>query len=191
MPVCLDPSLDILPVNIPVLIPFSSHLHLVAEAHQNMHHQPENTSPFTGETDGDVTGAVHFPVSIPLSRHLQVAVEPTMNHLKKAVIRPFRSFNFPVRGHPVHYSFITQIDGLIFAIFRLLLERDVCATSPGSSYCKFFGPSWSPASSFCGLSYHTLHLWQTWWMQQKLREDMASLFCPHLLKDRLVLYTHD
>ena len=48
-------------------------------------------------------------------------------------------------------SLVVQIDGLLFATFRERLERDVCALSPQDSFCPFWGPSLSPASSFCGL----------------------------------------
>jgi hypothetical protein len=43
------------------------------------------------------------------------------------------------------------MDGLLHAIFRLRLERDVCCPSERHSYCPFFGPSISPLSTFCGL----------------------------------------
>ena len=48
-------------------------------------------------------------------------------------------------------SLLVQIDGLLFATFRERLERDVCASSSQDSFCPFWGPSFSPASSFCGL----------------------------------------
>ena len=48
-------------------------------------------------------------------------------------------------------SILVQMDGLLFATFRVRLERDVCASSSRDSFCPFWGPSLSPASCFCGL----------------------------------------
>ena len=48
-------------------------------------------------------------------------------------------------------SLLIQIDGLLFATFRERLERDVCATSSSESFCDFWGPGVSAASTFCGL----------------------------------------
>lgn len=56
----------------------------------------------------------------------------------------------PRASNPVHPSFIVQVDGLLHAVFRLRLERDVCGTSV-SSYCPMFGAGLSAASTFCGL----------------------------------------
>ena len=64
--------------------------------------------------------------------------------------RPLQLFSFSNRTAP-HHSIILQIDGLLFACFRLRLERDVCARSFDSSFCMSFGPGVSPASTFCGL----------------------------------------
>ena len=44
-----------------------------------------------------------------------------------------------------------QMDGLLFAVFRLRLERDVCAQSQHDAFCVNFGTGVSPASTFCGL----------------------------------------
>ena len=64
--------------------------------------------------------------------------------------RPLQLFTFCDRAAP-HHSIILQIDGLLFACFRLRLERDVCAQSFDVSFCMGFGPGVSPASTFCGL----------------------------------------
>jgi hypothetical protein len=64
--------------------------------------------------------------------------------------RPLQLFTFSARDAP-HHSIILQIDGLLFACFRLRLERDVCAPSFDVSFCMGFGPGVSPASTFCGL----------------------------------------
>ena len=64
--------------------------------------------------------------------------------------RPLQLLVFCDRAAP-HHSIILQIDGLIFACFRLRLERDVCAQSFDDSFCMSFGPGVSPASTFCGL----------------------------------------
>ena len=44
-----------------------------------------------------------------------------------------------------------QIDGLLFAVFRQRLERDVCAHTQDEAHCVQFGAGVSPASTFCGL----------------------------------------
>ena len=53
--------------------------------------------------------------------------------------RPLQLLVFCDRAAP-HHSIILQIDGLIFACFRLRLERDVCAQSFDDSFCMSFGP---------------------------------------------------
>ena len=50
-----------------------------------------------------------------------------------------------------HPCIVLQMDGLLFACFRLRIERDVCAPSHTLSFCDAFGPGSSPASTFCGL----------------------------------------
>ena len=50
----------------------------------------------------------------------------------------------------MHPSFVAQIDGLIYAVFRLRLERDVCGSST-ASYCPLFGAGVSASSTYCGL----------------------------------------
>ena len=64
--------------------------------------------------------------------------------------RPLQLLVFRDRVAP-HHSVILQIDGLLFACFRLRLERDVCAQSIDDSFCSSFGAGSSPASTFCGL----------------------------------------
>ena len=64
--------------------------------------------------------------------------------------RPLQRLLFRKREHP-HHSIIMLIDGLLFACFRVRLERDVCASSASESFCIQFGASCSPASTFCGL----------------------------------------
>lgn len=58
----------------------------------------------------------------------------------------------------LHHSIILQIDGLLHACFRLRLERDVCTCSRDSAFCDAFGPSVSPASTYCGLFWPPPHL---------------------------------
>ena len=64
--------------------------------------------------------------------------------------RPLQKLSFGVRER-LHHSLVMQIDGLLFACFRLRLERDVCALSSSVAYCTAFGVGASPASTFCGL----------------------------------------
>ena len=51
----------------------------------------------------------------------------------------------------LHHSIILQIDGLLYACFRLRLERDVCVLHCDTAFCDAVGPGVSPASTFCGL----------------------------------------
>ena len=54
------------------------------------------------------------------------------------------------------YSIIWQIDGLMHAIKRCRLERDVCAESSLQSYCTFYGRGYSPLSTYCSLFFPSL-----------------------------------
>ncbi len=80
----------------------------------------------------------------------QVAIKTFSHPLVKFTLRPLQRFTFAIRSH-IHHSIILQLDGLLFAVFRLRLERDVCATAASESFCANFGAGVSPASSFCGL----------------------------------------
>ena len=54
------------------------------------------------------------------------------------------------------YSIIWQIDGLMHAIKRCRLERDVCVQDPLQSYCTFYGRGYSPLSTVCSLFFPSL-----------------------------------
>jgi hypothetical protein len=54
---------------------------------------------------------------------------------------------------PLHPSFVVQLDGLLYSIFRLRVEVDVFAPSATSSFCMSWGKQCSPASAFCGLYF--------------------------------------
>jgi hypothetical protein len=81
---------------------------------------------------------------------------------KSFLPRPLASLSFCDRSsqhsavcQTLPSSLLLQIDGLLFATFRERLERDVCATSASDSVCPFWGPSLSPASTYCGLYFPT------------------------------------
>jgi hypothetical protein len=65
-------------------------------------------------------------------------------------LRPLQKKNFDARDK-LHHSIILLMDGLLFACFRLRLERDVCARNASESFCEECGTGVSPASTFCGL----------------------------------------
>jgi hypothetical protein len=64
--------------------------------------------------------------------------------------RPLECLKLRQRISPRH-SIIMLVDGLLFACFRVRLERDVCATSKNESFYNQFGTGMSPASTYCGL----------------------------------------
>jgi hypothetical protein len=59
------------------------------------------------------------------------------------------------RGGPrLHLSFVAQMDGLIYSLFGVRVERDVFAPSLALSFCQVWGaPDWVSWSSFVGLFY--------------------------------------
>jgi hypothetical protein len=77
---------------------------------------------------------------------LQLSPSPTCT----AVLRPLQSRVLQRPSNPVHESIVVQIDGLVYAVFRRRLERDVLG-GEGVSFCSLFGAGVSPASTFCGL----------------------------------------
>ena len=80
----------------------------------------------------------------------QVAFKPFAHKPLTFSLRPLQRLVFDTR-QLVHQSIILLMDGLLFACFRLRLERDVCAIDISSSCCEAFGAGESPASTFCGL----------------------------------------
>ena len=112
----------------------------------------ENSFPSLPLAVADKTDSLFSPVAIenvlPFSR------TPPKNFSLRPLVRlsfaarttqaPDGLLDFPA-------SILMQVDGLLFATFRERLERDVCAASSHDSFCPFWGPSFSPASSFCGL----------------------------------------
>ena len=60
---------------------------------------------------------------------------------------------FTIRRLFIHLSLTLQMDAIIFSIFRLRLERDICSPNGSSSYCSSAGPwPWlTPASVGFGL----------------------------------------
>ena len=65
-------------------------------------------------------------------------------------LRPLQFFKFGDRVQP-HHSIVVQTDVLLFACFRLRLERDACSPTHVQFYCVAFGAGASPASTYCGL----------------------------------------
>jgi hypothetical protein len=65
----------------------------------------------------------------------------------------------PRRSWRVNFSLVSQIDGLLYHLRGLRLERDVMATSREDSYCPFFGRHhFESSSSFIGLYMSDFHL---------------------------------
>ena len=93
---------------------------------------------FNKGQDSLVNQSVKIPALKPLER------------IFKFVLRPLQFFKFGDRVQP-HHSIVMQMDGLLFACFRLRLERDVCSPAPLRSFCVAFGAGASPASTYCGL----------------------------------------
>ena len=77
------------------------------------------------------------------------ALKP-LEQIFKFVLRPLQFFKFGARVQP-HHSIVMQMDGLLFACFRLRLERDVCSPTRVRSFCVAFGAGASPASTYWGL----------------------------------------
>lgn len=86
-----------------------------------------------------------------------IKVKPLEKKIFIFSLRPLQRLVFGERVQ-LHHSIITQIDGLPFACFRLRLERDVCATSSGASFCTAFGVGHSPASTFWVIYAFPLHV---------------------------------
>lgn len=91
--------------------------------------------------------------------------------------RPLQLHDFRDRD-VLHHSIILQIDGLLFACFRLRLERDVCAQSFGDSFCAAFGPGVSPASTFCGLYMPSVNLLQAVFQSVKAERGYGVFIGP-------------
>jgi hypothetical protein len=89
--------------------------------------------------------------SEPLSVVLELAESLPVDTLPVfPMSRPLQLATSPRPSNPVLPSIIAQIDGLLHAVFRLRLERDVCG-GPTASYCVLSGAGISSSSTFCGL----------------------------------------
>ena len=89
-------------------------------------------------------------ISLVNHKDSRIAEVPFLKPVVKFSLRPLQKLQFAARAR-VHHSIILQIDGLLFAVFRQRLERDVCAPSSLESFCVKYGTGDSPASTFCGL----------------------------------------
>ena len=95
-------------------------------------------------------GALKQLTSLVNHQDSQIAAVPFSFPIVNFSKRPLQRLPFSARAG-VHHSLILQIDGLLFAVFRQRLERDVCALSKHDAFCVQFGTGASPASTFCGL----------------------------------------
>ena len=65
------------------------------------------------------------------------------------------------RPMTLHPSVVLQLDGLLYSIVRLRLERDLCAATWESSFCHIFGLArFEAASAFCALFLHDPEMMQ-------------------------------
>ena len=70
--------------------------------------------------------------------------------IPSAVMEPL--VRVPIRRWRLHFSITAQIDGLLFSLLGVRLDRDVLAPSASTAQCPFYGRGqWESCSSFCGL----------------------------------------
>jgi hypothetical protein len=63
----------------------------------------------------------------------QIAIALILYLVVNFLLRQLLRFSFTARAH-IHHPIILQIDGFLFAVFRLRLVRDVCAYTH-DSFC--------------------------------------------------------
>ena len=97
-------------------------------------------------TNGGLT-AVIVPMFRALPRAIYVGEEPPREVLPPRVVVDDRSWD-------MDFSLVAQMDGIMYSILGIRIERNVLAPSPADSVCPFFGrPSVEPRSVYVYFCY--------------------------------------
>ena len=105
----------------------------------------------TGEPSASVTNggltAVVVPMFKALPRAIYVGEEPPREVLPPRVVVDDRPWD-------MDFSLVAQMDGIMYSILGIRIERDVLAPSAADSVCPFFGrASVEPLTAFCGFYF--------------------------------------
>ena len=102
---------------------------------------------------GDIEWAASIPVeALPAPA---CPVDPLASSRGSALAGGLTEFPSAQRMTCLHSSIIMQLDGLLHAVLRLRIERDVMAHSLQRSFTEVFGlAAFESCSSFCGLFFH-------------------------------------
>lgn len=123
--------------------------------------------------------------SLELSQPLSVQIPSPPSNFLPTNLWPASFQQRPV----LHHSIIVQLDGIVYFVFRLRLDRDVCATSAQTSYCPEFGP-WpflSPASVGCALYYPDYSEIADLLYRVEKQRGFGLFVCPSFIDDGPIL----
>ena len=147
VPSCDVPSMDCGADVAPVGVEEDIHI----PSYRDLFPMPEEAS-VSGQL-GDVEWAASVPVeALPAPRS---PVDPLASRRGSDLAGGLTDFPCAQRATYLHSSVILQLDGLLHAVLRLRIERDVMAHSLQSSFTDVFGlAAFESCSSFCGLFFH-------------------------------------